>query len=533
MAQKPIGYYGEFRPTGVDQSAARRFQALAGLADQANELAFNVAAKKRAEQGQEAGVAAGIEAAEEGKPAEEKKGLLSSISIYDQAFNSAVEKSFVASIETDARENITRIAEESNGNFDTYEKLSTQYLNGLSGGISPDHKNILKLSLDNMVASAGSQVQSQQIVKLRQETDEKLINSTNSALDASIRLTSLGDSESAANALTSAIESINARVESGAISQPAADNLISDAYVTVDSAIGRNALINTYKERGAVAGVEYIQLIQDKPLKGFTVEQQSTLVDVLKQDLSQQMTLERIKEIESAENLTIRQGLKSSELFLGISEGTVDSGDIAVAARNGNISYTQLTQLTNTLNSRGLGIDDYSVIREAQNLIRSNPEEAQRFILENTNTSITGSTSQQLYQNAMNAIDSESAINTSKAKRFMSFLENSVVERGALGAIDFDSQERLAKLELVYNERVLAGEDPAIVASELIDVNELILNPIEDPKAKRKELLKSLKEEIITDSEYNEEIYKINNYENLKRNADAFQKALDQALKGQ
>ena len=133
----------------------------------------------------------------------------------------------------------------------------------------------------------------------------------------------------------------------------------------------------------------------------------------------------------------------------------------------------------------------------------------------------------------MNAIDSESAINTSKAKRFMSFLENSVVERGALGAIDFDSQERLAKLELVYNERVLAGEDPAIVASELIDVNELILNPIEDPKAKREELLKSLKEEIITDSEYNEKIYKINNYENLKRNADAFQKALDQALKGQ
>jgi hypothetical protein len=28
MAQKPIGYYGEFRPTGVDQSAARRFEAL-------------------------------------------------------------------------------------------------------------------------------------------------------------------------------------------------------------------------------------------------------------------------------------------------------------------------------------------------------------------------------------------------------------------------------------------------------------------------------------------------------------------------
>ncbi len=35
MAKQPrqqrVGFYGEFRPTGVDDSAARRMQALAGL----------------------------------------------------------------------------------------------------------------------------------------------------------------------------------------------------------------------------------------------------------------------------------------------------------------------------------------------------------------------------------------------------------------------------------------------------------------------------------------------------------------------
>ena len=112
-------------------------------------------------------------------------------------------------------------------------------------------------------------------------------------------------------------------------------------------------------------------------------------------------------------------------------------------------------------------------------------------------------------------------------------MENSVVEKGALGRLDFNSQERLAKLQLVFNERVLDGEDPAIVASELIDVNQLIVNPIEDPQAKRAELNRQLKEGIITDSEYNEEIYKINNYESLKLNLNNFQTALDQALKGQ
>jgi hypothetical protein len=189
--------------------------------------------------------------------------------------------------------------------------------------------------------------------------------------------------------------------------------------------------------------------------------------------------------------------------------------------------------LTGILNSRGQGVDNYSVIREAQTLINTDPDAALTYIVENTNTNISGATSQQLYGNALSAKDSESPINTSRSKRFRSFLENSVVEKGPLGAIDFESQERLAQLELVYNERVLAGDDPAVVASELIDVNELITNPIEDPKAEKEELNKQLRDGIILDSEYNDKFNKITSYERRKSNVDAFQRALDQALKGQ
>ena len=39
MAQKPIGFYGKFTPTGVDDSSARRMQALAGLAGQVGGMA--------------------------------------------------------------------------------------------------------------------------------------------------------------------------------------------------------------------------------------------------------------------------------------------------------------------------------------------------------------------------------------------------------------------------------------------------------------------------------------------------------------
>ena len=89
MAQKPIGYYGEFRPTGVDQSAARRFEALAGLADQVGDIAFEIGAKRAEKIGAEKGEKAGREAAEAGTPAETKKGLIASMSIEAQAYNTA------------------------------------------------------------------------------------------------------------------------------------------------------------------------------------------------------------------------------------------------------------------------------------------------------------------------------------------------------------------------------------------------------------------------------------------------------------
>ena len=38
MAQKPIGYYGTFTPTGVDPTVAQRMEQLAGVAGQVADM---------------------------------------------------------------------------------------------------------------------------------------------------------------------------------------------------------------------------------------------------------------------------------------------------------------------------------------------------------------------------------------------------------------------------------------------------------------------------------------------------------------
>lgn len=61
---KEINYYGQLRPTGVDNSAARRLQAIAGLADQVQDIAFQAGAKRAQREGKREGAVAGQKAAQ-------------------------------------------------------------------------------------------------------------------------------------------------------------------------------------------------------------------------------------------------------------------------------------------------------------------------------------------------------------------------------------------------------------------------------------------------------------------------------------
>jgi hypothetical protein len=539
MAQKPIGYYGEFRPTGVDTSAARRFEALAGLADQVNGIAFNIAAKKRAEQGEKAGMAAGIKAAEDGTPIEKEKGFLSSISIFDQAKNKAIEASYVSSIATDARENIARLAEESNGDPKVFNEISTKYLKGLRGGISEDFQDIVQLAIDPVVAAGRAQIQSEYSARQDQEVNDALILEAQSALDFSIRQADLGDQESATGSLFLAHESIQARVASGDLTQAAADTLKTNATVAVESSMAMGALKNTYQERGGIAAVELIEKIADPNFvaKGFTVEQQGTLVDTMKQELNQRIQLDKIQESQEEESLKVRQESNATGLLLGLIGGEITSSQISVAAAQRNISYDQLKTLASIANTRGQGVDDYGIIAEVQKLMVNDPAAAQRLIELNVNKNITGSTGQQLLQSAIDAQSQESVLNTNKAKRARTYVQRSISTTGVFGSIDPENQFKLANLQLTLDQRILAGEDPLEVALEIIDFSGITSKSLSELEADIVAIEARMTEELAKNLDYDyssddAEIAKINQQINEKRNYEDFNKNVMKTLKG-
>jgi hypothetical protein len=282
--------------------------------------------------------------------------------------------------------------------------------------------------------------------------------------------------------------------------------------------------------------VSFIQSMQDAgPLEGFTVEQKNALVDTLRSDLSQYIQLQNVKDSEEEENVKAQQKVTASDLFIGIMNDTTDAGALQMASMNNQIDFTQLSQLTSVLNSRGKGIDDYGLIRTIQQSMSADPESAIELIQLNANTRLTGATATQLYTQALSATESESPLQTSQAKRFRNFLQNSVRVVGAYGALDTDAERRLAQLNVVYDQRILDGEDPAAIASELIDVNDVLTTSETNLQIRvdsAKEALRNAPQDKAAQQRVADAQRELDEYRQKKANADAFQRSLDQALKG-
>ncbi len=155
MAQKRIDYYGKFTPTGVDTSQAKRLQALSGLAEQVGDIAFEVGAKIQTKRGQEAGLAAGAEAADKGEMIETQKGFLSQISIFDQAYNNAMSKAYVAGVDNDARENVNRLLTDNPDDIDAFDEAVNAYRNGVTQNIAEEFRPLINQSMDQMITAPG------------------------------------------------------------------------------------------------------------------------------------------------------------------------------------------------------------------------------------------------------------------------------------------------------------------------------------------------------------------------------------------
>lgn len=97
MAQKPIGFYGKFTPTSIDNTVGDRFKALAGLSSEVGELAVGIGKAKATADAPEQAERAVAKAREEGTELKKR----SAFSWGSTAYNNAAVGAYYAGITSD------------------------------------------------------------------------------------------------------------------------------------------------------------------------------------------------------------------------------------------------------------------------------------------------------------------------------------------------------------------------------------------------------------------------------------------------
>ena len=186
--------------------------------------------------------------------------------------------------------------------------------------------------------------------------------------------------------------------------------------------------------------------------------------------MNEYISLTNIQDKQAEDALKARQGENFTSLYVGLINGETDVGYITRTAMAGNLTQSQLTTLTNVMNTRGQGIDDFELIYDVQTQMYENPEAARNLIIANTGTRLTESKAQSL----LSTLGEEPILNTATANRFRTFLKNNVATTDLLGNITGENKERATFLMFEFDNRVLAGETPEEVALDLVSVDDIL-----------------------------------------------------------
>jgi len=348
MAQKRIEYYGRFTPTGVDTSQAKRLQALSGLAEQVGDIAFDIGAKIQTERGQEAGVASGMEAAQEGQAPETKEGFLSAISIYDQAYNKAALNAYSSGIRVDGKKKLFELEEQYADDPDpvAFQSDFNGYMKGVTQGLPEDIAADLRLRLTEDAMRVQGRLADAQRARQFDLAAANLNEELTTLADEQARAAREGD-DTRVQELQLQIENIG--LENNEILDPAAyskftseqeDRLIVQSNLgQLDRAILDNEDLSL-QER-IENGKQMLATITANPIEGLSPEQQSKLESQMATRLNQLES--RLVEEDTA------FGIELSDYEVKVASGNIDPIDVDQQANDwytaGRISQSEMTSL--------------------------------------------------------------------------------------------------------------------------------------------------------------------------------------------
>jgi hypothetical protein len=481
MAQKPIMRYGQFTPTGVDQSAAQQMRALAGLGETVARAGIKIgeaAATARAPAEAEAAVA---KAREEGTEVKMKSPLAWGASTY----NATLEKAYVDSKELDFAAQAARIAIENPTDVMAFDSLIREQAKATLSNVQPEFEAQVRRRVDLITANTSAKIYEQQVKQNQEQANALSTNNIEVATQEMLSAANSDNPESANQMFTDINQMIDDRVLNGQESGVAAQVQKKALMVDLVGAYASGGLDKTIATQGFSAASQEIQALYDKPPEGFSLQDRDDLVDNLRSRLSEAIKLKDIEEKESEDNLKATQKRTAGDLLTGILNNTVGMPEVKSAWQNSKLTFEGYNQLVTIYNSRGAGSDDYATIVKINSLITNDPEEAFRLIANNVGTNLTTNTALSLNRSAQDSMEGEGVLKRSDVARARNFVRASIQVEGLEGKYMQDQAAKQAQLLFTFDSMVMDNPDNVMqIMFDLVEAVPLIKETPEERKEK-------------------------------------------------
>lgn len=318
MAREPIKFYGKFRTPGVDTSAGKRLEALAGLAGDVGDIAAGIGEQKARQRGAEKGMAAGMEAAKTGQL--EKK---STWSYGGAAYNQAAQTAYQAGITADIKNMVADSQMEFKDDADGFKQSVENKFSGLTSSFDDNLKSQAQFIFDQASSMAFRDVRKAEEANILRGQQADFVAGQNALDEIASQLARAGETEK--------LEELN--LGRDAFIQNALDNGLVDPVKLEISKQAYNDTIATQTVLGTIERTlldeatttpekiqkaqKFLDDLRSAPVADLSAKQQATIESTIQAQIDT-LTSEYLAE---QEKLTKQEMIELSNLEVDIDRG--------------------------------------------------------------------------------------------------------------------------------------------------------------------------------------------------------------------
>ncbi len=238
------------------------------------------------------------------------------LSLESEKYNKALQASYLASIDRDNREEISRISAQNPDNLAMFNDQASAYFDSVVSSVDPSARMQVEGTLSDIISSHRIRVQSNEIKKNYEESNNIIDSEIKQATADGLGYARDGDDMSAARAAITAFTAIDSKVEAGFIDSAEAQQMKLGIERDLTEEKFKGDIFRTFDDMGEEEAYGALNDLAANRPKGFTPDQWDDFIASTNTDLNRKRHMKEQEFKQAAEAEILDKSIQRGALFV-------------------------------------------------------------------------------------------------------------------------------------------------------------------------------------------------------------------------